>query len=76
MDEVKPQYYKFVVKGVEMDVLDVARAMELPFTLSLAMKYFRKKGDWQKQVSDLKKCRECIDREIEFIEFENKKIPF
>ena len=76
MEQIKPDYYKFTVKGVEMDVMDVARAMNLPFTLSLAMKYFRKKGDWKKQISDLEKCIESVGREIEFIKEENKNIPF
>lgn len=75
MDEIKPDYYKFTVKGVEMDVMDVARAMKLPFTLSLALKYFRVKGDAEKRINDLQKAVEVINREIEYIKEEND-LPF
>lgn len=75
MEEVKPTYYKMNIKGVEIDVIDIARAMNLPFTLSLALKYFRIKGDTSKRVSDLEKAKECIQREIDYLN-ELKKPPF
>ena len=75
-EQIKPDYYKFTIKGVEFDVIDIARAMELPFTLSLALKYFRVKGDLKKKISDLEKCRECINREIEYLKEELNDKPF
>ena len=51
-EQIKPDYYKFTIKGVEFDVIDIAKAMELPFTLSLALKYFRVKGDLKKIISE------------------------
>jgi len=38
MDEIKPNYYKFTVKGTEIDVMDVVEAMQLPFALGIAFK--------------------------------------
>ena len=74
-EQIKPDYYqnKFP-DGKIWDVIDIARAMKLPFTLSLALKYFRKKGDVAKEVEDLKKAVECINREIEYLE--RNKLPF
>ena len=60
--------------GNVWDIIDIVRAMNLPFTLGLALKYFRKKGDDAKQIEDLKKCKECIEREIEYLD--NKLRPF
>lgn len=70
MDEIKPDYYKIVVKGVEIDVLDIARAMKLPGTLMLALKYFRIKGDISKRINDLEKSVFCICREIDYLKEE------
>lgn len=69
-EKVRPDYYRYTIKNVEFDVLDIARAMQLPNTLMLALKYFRVKGDNAKRINDLEKAIECIRREIEFIESE------
>ena len=75
MDVTKPAYYKYQFPdNKEWDVIDIARAMRLPFTLSLALKYFRKKGDVYKEIEDLKKAIECINREIAYLE--NSGLPF
>jgi hypothetical protein len=60
----RPDYYRYTIKGIEVDVIDIATAMKLPFTLGLALKYFRIKGDKQKQINDLEKAIECINRQI------------
>ena len=75
-EQIKPDYYKFTIKGVEFDVIDIAKAMELPFTLSLALKYFRKKGNIQKQINDLEKCVTCVQREIDYLKEELNEQPF
>lgn len=68
MDAIKPDYYKFTFPGgLRYDIIDIAKAMNLPFTLSLALKYFRVKGDIQKQINDLEKAKECIQREIDYL---------
>lgn len=61
----RPDYYRYQLKGIEVDVIDIATAMNLPFTLALALKYFRIKGDKQKQINDLEKAIECINRQIQ-----------
>ena len=79
MEEIQPNYYKLNIKGVECDFFDVIKALDLPFTLGNAFKYFRVKGDWKKRISDLEKCKTCIDKEIEYIREDNKKysdLPF
>lgn len=69
-ESVKPEYYQIIIKGNKVDVFDIARAMNLPFTLSSALKYFRVKGDKDKQINDLQKAIECIKREIEYLKSE------
>lgn len=72
MEETKPDYYKYIFPdGNVWDVIDIVRAMNLPFTLGLALKYFRVKGDVNKRINDLEKCKVCIDREIKYLK-ENK----
>lgn len=67
MEETKPSYYQLTIKGVQCDFFDVIEAMKLSFPLGLALKYFRKKGDVQKQINDLDKCIECIRKEQAFL---------
>lgn len=75
MEETKPGYYQIKIKGVECDFFDIIKALDLPFTLGNAFKYFRKKGDVEKQISDLMKAQECIAREIKYLKEELDK-PF
>ena len=75
MEETKPSYYKIKIKGVECDFFDIIKALDLPFTLGNAFKYFRKKGNAEKQISDLSKSIECISRQIEYLKEELDK-PF
>lgn len=74
MEQIKPDYYKLNIKGIECDFFDVIDAMRLSFPLGMAFKYFRIKGDWKKRISDLEKCKVCIDKEIEFIKKDNKEV--
>ena len=79
MEQIKPDYYRYTFPtGETWDVIDIARAMNLPFTLSLALKYFRKKGNTAKEIEDLKKAVECINREINHLESLNETddLPF
>jgi len=75
MEEIQPSYYKFKVPSLEIDVMDVARGMNLSFPLALALKYFRKKGGIEKQIEDLDKACECIRREQEYLKLQLDK-PF
>lgn len=68
MEETKPDYYKYIFPdGNVWDVIDIVRAMNLPFTLGLALKYFRVKGDKEKRINDLQKAIEVINREINYL---------
>lgn len=68
-EQIKPTYYQYQFPdGKVWDVIDIARAMNLPFTLALALKYFRKKGDVDKEIEDLKKAIECLEREIDYLQ--------
>lgn len=68
MEETKPDYYKYIFPdGNVWDIIDIVRAMNLPFTLGLALKYFRVKGDKEKRINDLQKAIEVINREINYL---------
>ena len=68
MEETKPDYYKYIFPdGKIWDIIDIVRAMKLPFTLGLALKYFRIKGDKDKMINDLEKAIEVINREINYL---------
>ena len=75
MEEIKPKYYQIKIKGVECDFFDIIKALDLPFTLGNAFKYFRKKGDVAKAIEDLDKAIECIRKEQEYLKEELDK-PF
>jgi len=63
-EAIKPDYYKFNIKGTDCSMFDIARALGLSIELFSALKYFRVKGDTAKQINDLEKAKECIDLEI------------
>lgn len=79
-EQIKPDYYKLNIKGVECDFFDVINAMNLSFPLGMALKYFRRKGDISKAIEDLEKSMECIKREQEYLKQQLEKglkyIPF
>lgn len=64
-EQVKPNYYKFNIKGTQCNMFDIARALGLSLELFSALKYFRVKGDTAKRINDLQKAKQCIDMEIE-----------
>lgn len=64
-EAIKPDYYKFKIKGVDCDMFDISESLQLPIRLFSALKYFRVKGDKAKQINDLEKAIECIKLEIE-----------
>lgn len=77
MEQLKPDYYQINIKGVECDFFDIIKALDLPFTLGNAFKYFRKKGDVTKQINDLKKSIICIEKEIEYLKSQpTSDLPF
>ena len=43
-ETVVPKHYKFIVKGVELDTLDIIQALDLPFEPANALKYITRAG--------------------------------
>ena len=62
----KPKYYKVEIKGVPVDVIDIANAYNLSFMKGNAIKYILRAGKKDLLVQDLKKAIECLQREIEY----------
>ena len=62
----KPKYYKVEIKGVPIDVIDIANAYNLSFMKGNAIKYILRAGKKDLLVQDLKKAIECLNREIEY----------
>lgn len=66
MKDIKPNYYRRTIKGVEIDVNDIADAFDLGYQAQNAIKYLVRAGrkDETKLVDDLIKARHYIDRLI------------
>ena len=66
----KPDYYRRTIKGVEVDVYDIAYAYGLPPCLMNALKYILRAGHKQNEsvIKDLDKACESIEREKGFYE--------
>jgi hypothetical protein len=62
----KPKYYKVEIKGVPVDVIDIANAYNLSFMKGNAIKYILRAGKKDLLVQDLKKAIECLNREIDY----------
>ena len=62
---VKPEYY-----GKGQDVIDFCHSQGLNFTLGSSVKYIVRRGkkDPSKEIEDLRKAINCIEREIAFLE--------
>ena len=63
---IKPTYYK---GESTMDVIEVARMFQMSFTLGNVLKYIVRAGlkGKNKEIEDLEKAREYLDREIEHL---------
>ena len=72
-DPIKPSHYKIEIKGVECDYFDIGNALDLSLEQFTALRYFRKKGDVDKQIEDTKKCIECLKRHLEKLEKSKEK---
>ena len=76
-EETRPNYYQLKIKSTEFDVFDLVRAISekrtFSFELASALKYVirLKLGGIDKQINDLQKAAECINREI--LHLENTK---
>ena len=68
VEEMKPNYYQFTVRGHTLDVTDMIQALNLGFEAGNVIKYIARAGrkDATKEIEDLKKAREYIDRLIAF----------
>ena len=62
---LKPNYYKAVIKGVELDVYDISEAYNLNIYKFNALKYILRAGKKDSLVQDLKKAIRCLERNIE-----------
>ncbi len=60
-EQVVPKYYKMVIKGVELDTLDIIQALDLPFEPANALKYIVRAG---KKTKD---SRDDIEKAIEYL---------
>ena len=70
-----PDYYRAIINGTQVDVIDIALAYSLPITLGLALKYIvRIKGDNNKRINDLEKAIECLNREINYLKQDAEEI--
>lgn len=63
---IKPAYYKINIKGVPVDVIDIANAYNLSFMKGNALKYILRAGKKDNLIQDLKKAIECLQREIDY----------
>ena len=65
-DTAKPNYYRFSVKGVDMDVTDLIQALGLGFEEGNVLKYVIRAGRKTESVTeDLNKAAEYIRRRLE-----------
>ena len=62
---LKPNYYKAVIKGVELDVYDIGKAYNLNNFKFNALKYILRAGKKDSLIQDLKKAIRCLERNIE-----------
>ena len=64
MKDIKPNYYRRTINGVEIDVTDIADAFDLGYHAQNAIKYLVRAGrkDEKSLVDDLIKARHYIDR--------------
>ena len=74
---VCPEYYKIPIPdlGVEITPFDIIDALSMQFSRGCAVKYLLRAGEKGPKLDDLKKARNCIDREITQIEAEQKRNP-
>ena len=68
--EHTPAYYRIriPVLDAEIQVMDVIEGLGLGFNLGCAIKYIARAGKKGPALEDLKKARNCIDREIQHLE--------
>ena len=64
----KPNYYRFEVRGVPVDIIDVIQGLGLGCEAGNVYKYLARAGkkDASKHIEDLEKAREWLDRLIEY----------
>ena len=69
MEEIKPKHYKLTVtnkegEAIQCDYFDIGNALGLTLEQFTALRYFRVKGDLNKQINDTEKAIECLKRHI------------
>jgi hypothetical protein len=64
---IRPNYYRAVVQGVEVECFELIDALDLDFYLGNALKYLWRAGkkEGASKISDLKKIRTYIDQALE-----------
>jgi hypothetical protein len=63
-----PEYYKFFCRGVALTPFDIIEALNLNFNRGCVLKYVMRAGKKESEIADLKKARNCLDREIARLE--------
>ena len=69
-NDIKPNYYRRMIKKVSIDALDIIQAFNLNFALGNALKYILRAGNKPGQLRevDLRKAKEYIERELNDLE--------
>lgn len=63
-----PAYYQFEVRGVQLMPFDIIEAFDMNFNMGCVVKYVLRAGRKDSTLSDLRKARNCLDREIQRLE--------
>ena len=68
-ESTKPKHYKIKIgnrlgQSIECDYFDIGYALGLSLEQFTALRYFRKKGDVEKQLNDTEKAIECLEAHI------------
>jgi hypothetical protein len=75
-EEIEPKHYLYTIKNkegeyIECDLFDIANAMNLSNEQFTALRYFRKKGDVNKQINDTDKAIQCLKRHNDNLKTKN-----
>lgn len=70
-ERIKPSYYQG--KNSTLDVIDIIKILDLNFNLGNVLKYITRTGKKENAIADLKKAKEYIEREIEYLGQEDKE---
>ena len=66
LEPTLPNHYKFTITNgqgetIQCNMFDIAHALDLSIEQFTALRYFRKKGDIEKQLNDTDKAIQCLE---------------